>query len=72
MTIRQLADRISPDIVFARLFEIKFVPLKGSKNNWLSGHYVVKIIVQMGRPKEMYYYSMSQEEGVKVAFRTEN
>lgn len=67
--IRQICDKIVPDIIFARLFQIKFVPLKTSKNSFVSGKYIVKIIVQMGKPKELYFMNIPQE-GAKVAFRT--
>lgn len=67
--IRQICEKIVPDIIFARLFQIKFVPLKTSKNTYVSGKYIVKIIVQMGKPKEVYFMS-SLQEGAKVAFRT--
>jgi hypothetical protein len=54
------------------LVQIKFVPVKSAISKAIiCGKYIVKVIVQMGKPRELYF-SKSNDEGIKVAFRTEN
>ncbi len=69
VNVRQICEKIYPDIIFTRLFQVKFVPIKTSRNVFVSGKYIVKIIIQMGKPKELYYMYFPQE-GARVAFRT--
>jgi len=70
--IRQFSGKIHPDIVLVKMYKVKFVPVKNCRGQYIPGRYVVKIIVEMGRPREVYYYHLNDQVGSKVCFRTEN
>lgn len=54
-----------------KLYSIKFVPVRSQKNlDIIPGRYIIKIIIEMGKPRELYTYLNS--DGYNAAFRTEN
>ena len=68
---REVAENIEPEIIANKLYSIKFIPVRSQKTNCIiPGRYIIKIIVEMGSPTEVYSYN--GEEGVCLAFRTEN
>lgn len=68
---QMIAENIEPEIIANKLYSIKFIPVRSEKTNCvIPGRYVIKIIVEMGIPTEVYSYN--GEEGVCLAFRTEN
>jgi predicted HTH transcriptional regulator len=69
--IRQMSGKIQPDILLVKMYKVKFVPVKNPKG-FIRGRYVVKIIVEMGRPNEVYHYHLNDQVGSRVCFRTEN
>ena len=71
ISIRQICKKVYPDIVLIKMYKIKFVPIKGYNGQYVRGKYVVKILVEMGKPKELYYYQVTPES-CRVCFRTEN
>ena len=59
-------------MVFNKLYKVKFVPIKNSQGKYVPGLYVIKIIVEPGKSKETYCFKMTESEGYRVCFRTEN
>lgn len=55
------------------MYEVKFVPIKinrSNKSKYISGKFVIKIIIKYGQRDEIYSY---QDNGKDYfAFRTEN
>ena len=69
---RRILDEITPDVIFSRLVTFKFVPVRSRDTGKLVHHcYVVKVIVDTGRSRELYTYKSSSGFH-ELAFRTEN
>ena len=53
-----IIECIEPEIIANKLYAVKFVPIRHQKTNLiLPGRYIIKIIVEMGSPTELYSYN---------------
>ena len=69
--MRALCESIEPDVIANRLVTVKFVPVRDPANErYLPGQYVVKVVVEEGRSRELYTYRC--KDGEALALRTEN
>lgn len=71
-SIRRIAESLSPDILTNKFYNVQFVPIRSSQppNNYISGRFIVKIIIRYGQRDEIYSYRYDDKD--YFSFRTEN
>jgi hypothetical protein len=66
-----LANEVLPDV--GKKCTLKYVPVKNSKQSYISGNYVAKVIIEQGAKNQVYSYLHSRNDGTKIekfAFKT--